>query len=106
MRCPTCKNVASWSFFDDVNEQNVYQCRTVGVQTQRTIGQRTHLIYTLDHTDHFFVRTLDGETARVKPVRLSGEQSKMLFKSRKGFVPERGEDGKKVWPVAWGTVVA
>lgn len=101
MRCPQCKGFMPFSFYDEIHERSVYQCDTVGVETQRTIGARTHLIRTLDHSDHFYVK-VGIELLRVKPTRLGREASETVLK-KKGWVFEKDDKGRRIVPTVWST---
>lgn len=104
MRCPLCRNFCGFSFHDEVNGVNVYQCGTVGVETSRSIGPRTHLIHTLDHSENFY-KFEGGRMVRVLPVRLGKEASEAVLK-HKGWTFVKDEFGHKVVPTVWASKVA
>lgn len=99
MRCPKCKNFASHAFIDELDGSNVYRCNTVGVETSRTIGPKTFMIHTIDHSDLYFKQYQDGY---VEPVRLDKQASEQVLK-QKGWHFEKGADGRKIVPVVWTT---
>lgn len=101
MRCLQCKNFCKFSFMDEVNERPVYQCGTVGVEANRTIGGRTDLIHTLDHSDHYFTYIF-GKVEQVTPRRLGRQMSEAILK-KKGWVFEKLR-GHKVVPTCWTAV--
>lgn len=104
-RCLDCKAPLHFSFSDEINGCAVYQCTTVGVETQRTIGRDTALVRTLDHGDRFYMR-LNGETVRVKPVKLSRGHSETLL-SGKGYPFEKDAfTRKRIVPTCWTTARA
>lgn len=98
-RCTHCKGRLHFSFVDEIHKRNVYQCVTVGVETQRTIGAKTHLIRTVDHSEWFFVK--DGPySQRVTPARLGKEASEAVLK-KAGWSFEKDAAGRKIVPTVW-----
>lgn len=101
-RCPDCGNFMQQAFIDDVDQQMVYQCRTVGVLSERKIGRDEARVFTLDHDDRFFKHNGLG-LIRVLPVRLGRDASKAVHMGH-GLRFERDEiTGKEIVPTAWTT---
>lgn len=104
MRCPKCGNFAAFSFYDELNDANVYRCGTATVETERTVGGRTDLVRTLDHSDVFF-RVQAGHAVYVNPRRLGKEASEAILKG-KGWEFEKDERNKRIVPTVWTTSLA